>query len=72
MIIESEEQVIAKILEKASTNPPDQIRFKGKPTEVYLHKLTLKDSIWLMWENKTKNGPHAGSNEEVKASDTAE
>ena len=65
------------IQRNAETNPPERVVFKGKPTEVYLHKLTLKDSIWLMWENKCKTGPHAteasGSNsEEVKASESAQ
>ena len=57
--IESEEQVIAKMLKNAETTQPDAIQFKGKPTEVYLHKLTLNDSIWLMWQNKCQTGPHA-------------
>jgi len=29
-----------------------------------LHKLTLKDSIWFMWENKSTVGPHATNVEE--------
>ena len=73
--VNNEEQAIAMMLRNAETNPPERVVFKGKPTEVYLHKLTLKDSIWLMWENKCKTGPHAteGSNsEEVKASESAQ
>ena len=57
----------------AETNPAERVVFKGKPTEVYLHKLTLKDSIWFMWENKCKTGPHATEgSEEVKASESAQ
>ena len=38
----------------AMTNPPERLFYKGKQTDVYLHRLNLKDSIWLMWENKTE------------------
>lgn len=55
--LENEEQVLAKMLKNAKIQAPDQLTFKGKPSNVYLHKLVLKDSIWLMWENKNKSGP---------------
>ena len=54
------------MIESAKRFPPDRVVFKGKPTEVFLHKLTLKDSIWFMWENRCETGPHAIEPEEVK------
>ena len=50
---------------------PQQLRFKGIPTEVYLYTLSLKDSIWLMWENKTERGPHAPDKEPSEADQSA-
>jgi len=47
------------MLLNAKTTPPDRLVFKGKPIDVYIYKLILKDSIWFMWENKCKTGPHA-------------
>ena len=54
------------MLSDAETNYPDALKFKGKPTEVFLHRLTLKDCIWFMWENKCQSAPHApDANESV-------
>ena len=57
-VVDTEAKVVAKMLEM---NQPDKIVFKGKPTEVYSYKMTLKDSIYFMWENRCKFGPHADS-----------
>ena len=54
------------MLESAKRFPPDRVVFKGKPTDVFLHKLTTKDSIWFMWENRCETGPHAIEAEEEK------
>ena len=44
------DQVAAKMLELADTTcKPERLMFKGNPTDVYLYKMTLKDSIWFMW-----------------------
>ena len=56
-VLDKQDKIIEKMLENAETKAPEQLKFKGTLTDVYLHKLTLKDSIWFMWENKVETGP---------------
>jgi len=57
--VEDEGEILAKMREQQKKVKPDQLVFQGKRTEVFMHKLTLKESVWFMWENLTKLAPHA-------------
>ena len=53
-VINSDQQVIAEIMENSKTSPPERIEYKKDAKKlVYLHTLKTKDSIYFLWENKT-------------------
>ena len=57
------------MLELADTTcKPERLVFKGKTTDVFQYKMTLKDSIWFMWINKQVEGPHVISKKESSSS----
>ena len=53
MLFDSDEKVVTEIMRNSETNPPLRIEYKKKMTEVYMHTLNTKDSIYFLWENKT-------------------
>ena len=58
--IDGEEEIVKQMKKQVESGvKPERIVFKKQPTEVYLYKLALKDSIWFMWENKCEEGPPA-------------
>ena len=55
-------------MRNSETNPPLRIEYKKKMTDVYMHTLNTKDSIYFLWENKTslQERRPSGVNEQAK------
>ena len=62
--INSDEEVIAEIMRNSETNPPLRVEYKKKQTEVYMHTLNTKDTIYFLWENKTPEHVKGGHGQE--------
>ena len=57
-------------MRNSAANPPLRVEYKKKQTEVYMHTLNTKDSIYFLWENKTPLQAKSGPAENESAKET--